>query len=104
MTKGKMEIIEELSIQLWDDSFEHQPNYNVAPTQTMPILVFDEQRIVKPMRWGLIPKWAKDPNNLPMFINARSETLTQLRQIKFDNILFYMGIVIVAHTIFTTTF
>ncbi len=32
------------------------------------------------------------------------EFLTQLRQIKFDNILFYMGIVIVAHTIFTTTF
>jgi len=85
LTKGKLEIIEELSIQLWDDSFEHQPNYNVAPTAIMPILVFDGQRIVKPMRWGLIPKWAKDPNNLPMFINARSETLTEKRS--FSNLI-----------------
>ncbi|MBC8492085.1 MAG: SOS response-associated peptidase [Candidatus Marinimicrobia bacterium] len=79
LTKGKMEIIEELSIQLWDDSFDHQPNYNIAPTQTVPILVHDGQRIVKPMQWGLIPKWAKDPKKLPMFINARSETLTEKR-------------------------
>ncbi|MCG2716872.1 MAG: SOS response-associated peptidase [Candidatus Marinimicrobia bacterium] len=80
-----MEIIEELSIQIWDDSFDHKPNYNVAPTQTMPILVYDEQRIVKPMCWGLIPKWAKDPHNLPMFINARSETLTEKRS--FSNLI-----------------
>ena len=85
LTKGKMEIIEELSIQIWDDSFGHQPNYNVAPTQTMPILIYDEQRIVKPMRWGLIPKWAQDPDNLPMFINARSETLKEKRS--FSNLV-----------------
>ncbi len=80
-----MEIIEELSIQIWDDSFDHQPNYNVAPTQKMPILLYDGQRIVRPMRWGLIPTWAKDPNNLPMFINARSETLKEKRS--FSNLL-----------------
>jgi putative SOS response-associated peptidase YedK len=85
LTKGKMEIIEELSIQIWDDSFDHQPNYNVAPTATMPILLYNGQRIVKPMRWGLIPSWAKDPNNLPMFINARSETLKEKRS--FANLL-----------------
>lgn len=80
-----MEIIEEMSIQIWDDSFDHQPNYNVAPSQTMPILLYDKQRIVRPMRWGLIPKWAKDPTNLPMFINARSETLKEKRS--FSNLL-----------------
>ena len=79
LTKGKMEIIEELSIQIWDDSFDHQPNYNVAPTQTMPILIYDEQRIVKPMRWGLVPNWGKHKTRKPMFINARSETLTEKR-------------------------
>lgn len=85
LTKGKMEIIEELSIQLWDDSFEHQPNYNIAPTATVPIMLYDGQRIVKPMQWGLIPKWAKDPKRLPMFINARSETLTEKRS--FSNLI-----------------
>ena len=85
LTKGKMEIIEELSIQIWDDSFDHQPNYNVAPTQTLPILLYDRWRIVKPMRWGLIPGWAKDPGNLPIFINARSETLSEKRS--FSNLL-----------------
>ncbi|HDP68710.1 MAG TPA: SOS response-associated peptidase, partial [Candidatus Marinimicrobia bacterium] len=85
LTKGKMEIIEELSIQIWDDSFDHQPNYNVAPTQTMPILVFEGQRIVRPMRWGLIPSWAQDVPNPPIFINARSETLSDKRS--FSNLL-----------------
>lgn len=80
-----MEIIEELSIQIWDDSFDHQPNYNVAPTQTMPILVFEGQRIVRPMRWGLIPSWAQDVPNPPIFINARSETLSDKRS--FSNLL-----------------
>jgi putative SOS response-associated peptidase YedK len=79
LTKGKMEIIEELSIQIWDDSFELQPNYNVAPGQTMPILIYNGRRIVKPMRWGLIPRWAQDSLNPPQFINARSETLTAKR-------------------------
>ncbi len=74
-----MEIIEELSIQIWDDSFDHQPNYNIAPTATIPILIYDGQRIVKPMRWGLVPIWAQDKPNPPIFINARSETLTEKR-------------------------
>jgi len=79
LTKGKLEIIEELSIQLWDDTCQHQPNYNVAPTQIMPILVYEGQRVVKPMQWGLIPNWVKDPQNVSMFINARSETITAKR-------------------------
>ena len=74
-----------MSIQIWDDSFDYQPNYNVAPTQTMPVLVYDEQRIVKPMQWGLIPKWVRDPKNISMFINARSETLTEKRS--FSNLI-----------------
>lgn len=80
-----MEIIEELSIQIWDDSFDYQPNYNVAPTVTMPILVHEGKRAVRPMRWGLIPTWAKNPQNLPIFINARSETLSEKRS--FFNLL-----------------
>lgn len=49
-----------------------RPNYNVAPTQTMPVVTQDG---VKLMRWGLIPKWAKDEKIGFKLINARAETL-----------------------------
>ncbi|MDD5766318.1 MAG: SOS response-associated peptidase [Candidatus Marinimicrobia bacterium] len=75
LTKGKMEIIEELSIQLWDESVAYQPSYNIAPTNFVPILVNENTRVVRMMRWGLIPSWAKDQDKLPVFINARAETL-----------------------------
>jgi len=77
LTKGKMEIIEELSIKEWDSSLAIQPNYNVAPTNIMPILLYDDGRVVRPMRWGLIPSWTKDAAAVPILINARSESLTQ---------------------------
>lgn len=75
LTKGKMEIIEELSIQLWDESVTYQPSYNIAPTNLVPILVNENARVVRMMQWGLVPSWAKDPDKLPVFINARVETL-----------------------------
>jgi len=75
LTKGKMEIIEELSIQMWDESVPYQPSYNIAPTNFVPILVSENARVVRMMQWGLIPSWAKDPNSLPIFINARAETI-----------------------------
>ena len=50
------------------------PRYNIAPTQ--PIVVVRNGargRELLPMRWGLIPAWAKDPTMLPLMINARAE-------------------------------
>lgn len=47
-------------------------NYNVAPSQTMPVITQDGLRM---MRWGLIPKWAKDEKIGYKLINARSETV-----------------------------
>jgi putative SOS response-associated peptidase YedK len=35
----------------------------------------DGQRALKPMRWGLIPSWAKDPTIGNSLINARGETV-----------------------------
>ncbi|MEP7204862.1 MAG: SOS response-associated peptidase [Candidatus Saccharibacteria bacterium] len=48
------------------------PNYNVAPTQSMPVVT--QEGVVK-MRWGLIPKWAKDDRIGNKLINARSESV-----------------------------
>lgn len=51
-------------------------NYNVAPGQTMPIIVsLDNKPSVRLMRWGLVPVWAKDLKIGYKLINARSETL-----------------------------
>ncbi len=50
------------------------PRYNIAPTQTVPIIRLEEgERIVVGARWGLVPSWAKDLKGKPL-INARSET------------------------------
>lgn len=59
------------------------PRYNIAPTQPVMLVVPgpsqppgsnlpDRQAVL--VRWGLIPGWAKDPKDLPLLINARSET------------------------------
>lgn len=85
LTKGKMEIIEELSIRVWDDSVAYQPSFNVAPTHIVPILLYDNQRSVKPMRWGLIPDWVKDEGSVSILINARAETVD--RKPSFRNLL-----------------
>lgn len=56
--------------------FDLRPSWNAAPTQTLPVVVEEEDEwVVKGMHWGLIPKWAK-PGERPkvMPINARSET------------------------------
>ncbi|HEX7048538.1 MAG TPA: SOS response-associated peptidase [Gammaproteobacteria bacterium] len=50
------------------------PRYNIAPSQTAPILrVIEGELVVSDMRWGFAPRWMKDPNKAQ--INARSETL-----------------------------
>ncbi len=59
------------------------PRYNIAPTQPILMVLAGEMR--EPgsnlpdrrallVRWGLIPSWAKNPKDLPLLINARSET------------------------------
>ena len=55
-----------------------EPSWNLAPTQDMVCIVRDEataQRKSLKMRWGLIPKWAKEPKmDYPTF-NAKGETV-----------------------------
>src|SRR3954463_11317909 len=38
------------------------PRWNVPPTEMLPVVTSkDGKRRLEPMRWGLIPSWAKDP-------------------------------------------
>jgi putative SOS response-associated peptidase YedK len=57
--------------------------YNIPPTEPIMMVIRDfprspgsnlpENRVML-VRWGFIPAWAKDPKQLPLLINARSET------------------------------
>lgn len=54
------------------------PRYNIAPTQMAPVVVVvNGEKVLKPMRWGLIPFWAKDPGIGSHTINARVETVRE---------------------------
>lgn len=53
------------------------PNYNVAPTQAVPIVRLEQGvRHLAFARWGLIPSWAKQVSAKPL-INARAETVAE---------------------------
>ncbi len=77
LTRDMQSIIEELAIEEWENPDNYIPNYNIAPTQSSPILIDNGKRIVKAMRWGLIPSWAKDDKFGSRMINARIETLLE---------------------------
>lgn len=53
------------------------PRYNVAPTQDVPVvrLSTDGKRELAMLRWGLIPRWAKDETIGSRLINARADTV-----------------------------
>ncbi len=51
-----------------------KPRFNIAPSQLHPVIVIeDDHRVLKMMKWGLVPSWAKDEKIGYKMINARSE-------------------------------
>ena len=62
-------------LQLGEMPYDWSPRYNVAPSQSIPVVTDPNNRIVSYMRWGLIPSWAKDESIGNRMINARAETL-----------------------------
>jgi putative SOS response-associated peptidase YedK len=56
----------------------YHPSYNAAPAETQLVLRVNEgKREIVPARWGLVPRWAKDPQVGAKMINARSETVRE---------------------------
>lgn len=54
------------------------PRWNIAPSQPVPVVrALDDGRHLSLLRWGLIPRWAKDPAIGNRLINARSETAAE---------------------------
>ncbi len=61
------------------------PRYNIAPTQDVPCVRLDDagRRALVPLRWGLIPFWAKEKGIGNRTINARSESITEKPAFKY---------------------
>ena len=54
-----------------------KPNYNVAPTQEIPVIIQHEgERHIKKRHWGLVPVWVEEKAIGCKMINARVETVT----------------------------
>src|SRR5260370_6665488 len=67
--------------------YVEQPNFplrhNIAPTQPIPVVIIENNaRHFRLMRWGLIPSWVKDPRKITLLINARSETVQDIPAFK----------------------
>jgi putative SOS response-associated peptidase YedK len=55
-----------------------KPRFNIAPTQEVPVIRRREQgREAAPLKWGLVPSWAKDEKVGARMINARGETVSE---------------------------
>ncbi|XP_067934161.1 abasic site processing protein HMCES-like [Watersipora subatra] len=63
----------------------YTPSYNIGPTRFTPVLMSGQhcaadkvqQRVIQPMRWGLIPQWHKGDRSSfkAMHNNCRGETI-----------------------------
>ncbi|MDH4985658.1 SOS response-associated peptidase [Aminobacter anthyllidis] len=67
------------------------PRYNVAPTQPILVVMSGPQRppgsnlpdrMALLARWGLIPAWSKNPADMPLLFNARSESAIEKASFK----------------------
>lgn len=57
---------------------EWRPRYNLAPSQQgLVVIRADKQNLLREMKWGLVPHWAKDASIGSRLINARLETLNE---------------------------
>jgi len=68
----------------WSDLFaveplEAEPRYNIAPTENVIVVRCDESggREAVRLRWGLIPSFSDGPDDVPLLINARCETIRE---------------------------
>ena len=52
----------------------YQPRYNIAPASQVLIIRKNEAAMV---RWGLVPRWARDPSSGAKLNNARAETVAE---------------------------
>jgi putative SOS response-associated peptidase YedK len=57
----------------------HQPSWNVAPASDILVVTASPEgaRQLRELKWGLVPRWAKDPSGASRMINLRAETVRE---------------------------
>jgi len=71
LSRSKEIIAEHFDIA---DEVVWSPRFNIASAQMVAVV---RQNPERPIRWGLIPFWAKDANIGFKMINARAETVAE---------------------------
>ena len=66
---GAIEVVTDLA----------DPDYNVTPRREVTVVLntVEGERVIDRLRWGLVPRWAKDKAIGDRLINARSETVKE---------------------------
>ena len=85
LTKTEKELEERFNATFYSEDLERYnpiPNFNVAPSHILPVILNSDPTHFNPVRWGFIPFWAKDIKIGYMMINARIETLLEKRTFK----------------------
>ena len=78
LTATFTEIIQRFEIAAAIEEELYNPNYNVAPSQSVLSVINDgSKNRLGFLRWGLIPPWAKDMKIGNKMINARAETIAE---------------------------
>ena len=75
---GKPKLAKVKALRLKEEELSRlKPRYNIAPSQPVATIIGTPEPHIEPMKWGLVPSWAKDIAIGHKMINARSETLQE---------------------------
>jgi putative SOS response-associated peptidase YedK len=78
LTKTEVELEQRFGIPFYQEDiarYNPLPNYNIAPTHRLPVILNTDPGHWHFLKWGLVPYWAKEEKIGYKMINARSETI-----------------------------
>lgn len=80
ITPTPKELLSEFGASAIDP--DYRPSYNLAPTQTSPVIIAQKPEAIQLFHFGLVPYWAKDLKTGFKMMNAKSETVMELPTFK----------------------
>jgi putative SOS response-associated peptidase YedK len=76
LSREAKDVLGRLELDIVSEINQREDQFNIAPTQRALVVAHGEHGYeAKPLRWGLIPTWAKDSKIAAKTINARAETV-----------------------------
>lgn len=83
-TRSPEDLVRRFHVTDWNREEVLEPSWNVAPTDKVWAVLERAprgggtvRRQLRPLRWGLVPSWAKDAKSGARLINARVETVAE---------------------------